>query len=101
MTALEREVRRIKEERSAGRAFRRQQEAEALAEERKGADALIEEVVEVNEVGQSKLARVRDRGTNAVSLVEMVGGYRPPSGVKHEYDPVARGLGNGGDNERS
>jgi hypothetical protein len=68
----EREVREAKERRSAARAFRRQQEAEAESEARRGADALLEEVVEVNGEGQSKLARVRDRETNATALVEMV-----------------------------
>jgi hypothetical protein len=92
---LEREVREAKERRSAGLAFRRQQEETAEGEARQGADALLEEVVGVNGEGQSKLARVRDRETNATALVEMVGGYRPPSGVRHDYDPTARGLGKG------
>jgi hypothetical protein len=69
----EKEMREAKERRSAGRAFRQQQEAEAKSEARRGADALLEEVVEVNEFGQSKLARVRDRETNAVGVIEMVG----------------------------
>ena len=86
--SLEREVREAKERRSAGQAFRRQQEAQAESEARQGADALLEEVVEVNGEGQSKLARVRDRATNAVALVEMVGGYRQPGGAIHAYDPL-------------
>lgn len=97
----EREVREAKERRSAGLAFRRQQEEQAESEARQGADALLEEVVEVNGEGQSKLARVRDRETNATALVEMVGGYRQPSGAQSAYDPITRGLGNGETNERS
>jgi hypothetical protein len=84
----ERELREAKERCSAGRTFRRQQEAEAESEARRGADALLEEVVEVNGEGQPKLARVRDRETNAVGVMEMVGGYRIPIGVRHEYNPM-------------
>ena len=88
--SLEREVREAKERRSAGLAFRRQQEEQAESEARRaGADALLEEVVEVNGEGQSKLARVRDRATNAVGVVEMVGGYRQPSGAISAYDPLS------------
>jgi hypothetical protein len=83
----ERELREAKERRSAGLAFRRQQEAEAESEARRAADALLEEVVEVNGEGQPKLARVRDRETNATAVIEMVGGYRKPVGAQHEYDP--------------
>jgi hypothetical protein len=92
----EREVREAKERRSAGRAFRQQQEAEAGEEARAArGDALLEEVVDVNAAGQPKLARVRDRETNATALIEMVEGYRAPSGAVSAYDPIARGLGNG------
>jgi hypothetical protein len=85
---FERELREAKERRSAGLAFRRQQEAEAEGEARRGADALLEEVVEVNGEGKPKLARVRDRETNAVGVIEMVGGYRAPSGAISAYDPM-------------
>jgi uncharacterized membrane protein len=87
----ERELREAKERRSAGLAFQRQQEAEAEGEARRArraADALLEEVVEVNGEGQPKLARVRDRETNAVGVIEMVGGYRAPSGAVSAYDPM-------------
>jgi hypothetical protein len=85
---LEKEVREAQERRSAGRAVRRQQEAEALAEEQRSGPDTSVEVLEVNGEGQPKLVRTRDRGTNAVGVVEMVGGYRQPSGAVHAYDPL-------------
>jgi hypothetical protein len=92
----EREVMEAKQRRSEGRAFRRGQEDQERNEAQKRvADATVERVVEVNEFGQLKLAQTLDRATNARGVVEMVGGYRQPSGAISAYDPVARGLGNG------
>jgi thioredoxin-like negative regulator of GroEL len=46
------------------------------------------EVVEVDGQGRPRLVRRMDCTTGDVGVMEMVGGYRPPSGVVHEYDPL-------------
>jgi hypothetical protein len=87
---VEAEIRRAREERSAGQAVRRQQEAEAEGELRRmGANAEIEAVVEVDGEGRPKWATVRDRATNARGSAEFAGGYRR-TGVMKDYDPMKR-----------
>jgi hypothetical protein len=49
----------------------------------------IVEVLEVDGQGRPSLARRLDCTTNEWSLVEYYGGYRPSSGVVHEYNPLA------------
>ncbi len=47
------------------------------------------EVLEVDAQGRPAAARRIDAETGERSIVEFVEGYRAPSGVVHQYDPMA------------
>ena len=56
------------------------------------------EVIEVLEYqdGRPSLVARHDCATNQKWIEKWEDGYRPKSGVEHAYDPIARGLGEEG-----
>jgi hypothetical protein len=58
----------------------------------------VVQVLEVDRDGRAALVRRFDCASGDESLIEMVGGYRPAPGVRHEYNPwdglQVKGQGN-------
>jgi hypothetical protein len=52
-----------------------------------GDGPVMMEVLEVDEQGRPRRAKVWERGSNALGVMELEGGYGLGAGAEHEYDP--------------
>jgi hypothetical protein len=72
--------------------FRRRFDEQGVA----GDGPVMMEVLEVDAQGRPRRAKVWERGSNALGVMELEGGYGVGAGAVHEYDPRS-GLKRGGD----